>query len=311
VVWPVCLVAAAPQTGAKPAATIRKVAILGKGNNAEVEITASQPLNPETQVVTGPDRLVIDFANAVPGSGLRNVGVDGSEITAVRVGLFRASPPVTRVVVDLKSPQPYQLFPAGNTIIVKLSAGPKTIPASSQPPAAIVGTVEGGTISESAALPPPKPAPRFAVEFRDGNLRIWADKATLAEVLFEVHKCTGADIPIPAGAEQEQVAVKLGPAPARDVLASLLNGSRFNFIMVGSDTDPMQLRAVLLSVRGGPMPQAGNYSPPPPKPFSPVNAGAVGQVQVPPPDPDPDTLPPDINRDEEDPLSPGDTPKQQ
>jgi hypothetical protein len=95
-------------------------------------------------------------------------------------------------------------------------------------------------------------------------LSIWADKVTLAELLNEVHRQTGADIPIPAGAEQELVVANLGPAPAPDVLASLLNGSRFNFIMVGSSENPAQLRSVLLSPKGGTMRQPFPYSPPVP-----------------------------------------------
>jgi hypothetical protein len=291
----VCLVCP-PQAGAKAPGTIRKVAVLGSGSNVEVEITGSEPLIPEAQVVTGPDRLVLDFANAEPGTSLRNVAVSRGEMKAVRVGLFRANPPVTRVVLDLKSPQPYQLFPSGNTIIVKLGAGPaQAAPATSQPAGrGIVGTVVGATVSAPAAPPPVKPTPRVDVEFRDGKLRIWADKATLAEVLFEVHKHTGADIPIPSGAEQEQVATNLGPAPAREVLAALLNGSKFNFIMVGSERDPSQLSSVLLSLRGSPMPQAaGSYSPPP---------ASVAQVNPEPeiPQPQPDQIPPDNQGDNDD-----------
>jgi hypothetical protein len=94
------------------------------------------------------------------------------------------------------------------------------------------------------------------VEFRDGKLSIVSDKATLAQVLFEIHRQTGAEITIPPGADQEQVVANLGPGPAREVLASLLNGSRFNFIMVGSDSDPSQLKSVILSVKGATPPGA-------------------------------------------------------
>ena len=289
----------AAQAGAKVPATIRKVAVLGAGNNVEVEITGNQPLIPETQAVTGPDRLVLDFANTEPGTNLRNVEVSRGEMKAVRVGLFRANPPVTRVVLDLKSPQQYQLFPSGNTVIIKLGASPHAaIPPIQPVSASIIGTVIGGTVSEPVAPPPSaalKPAPKCEVEFRNGNLRIWSDKATLAEVLFEVHKRTGADIPIPAGAEQEEVATSLGPGPARDVLAALLNGSKFNFIMVGSDRDPAQLRSVLLSLRGSPMPQATGSFTPPPAPVAQVNS----EPEV--PQPQPDQIPPDQNEDQDNP----------
>jgi hypothetical protein len=75
-------------------------------------------------------------------------------------------------------------------------------------------------------------------------LRIHADRSTLAEVLFEVQRETQAEIAIPAGAEQEGVVADIGPAPARDVLGTLLNGSHYNFIFVG---DELSLERVILS----------------------------------------------------------------
>ena len=82
--------------------------------------------------------------------------------------------------------------------------------------------------------------------FENGRLRIHADKATLAQVLFEVQRQTQAEIAIPAGAEQEQVVADLGPAPARDVLAALLNGSAYNFVFVGTE---LTLEQVILTRR--------------------------------------------------------------
>jgi hypothetical protein len=84
------------------------------------------------------------------------------------------------------------------------------------------------------------------VTFANGLLRIHSDKATLSQVLFEVQRQTQAEIAIPAGAEQEQVVADLGPASAREVLGSLLNGSRYNFIFVGSE---LNLERVILTRR--------------------------------------------------------------
>ena len=261
----------APGAANKPAVTIQRVAVLGSGNDVELEIAASQAVIPQTQAANGPDRLIIDFPNAVPSSDLRNISVNRGEVRGVRVGLFAKNPPITRVVLDLKTPQPYQLFPSGKTIIVKLSAAAKrNIPVPS--PAAVV-------FRAPAPQPPPaKPAAKVEVNYANGQLSIWADKASLAEVLYEVHRRTGADIPIPAGAEQDQVVTNLGPGPAREVLASLLNGSRFNFIMVGSERDPAQLRSVLLTLKDG-LPAGIIYSSESPAP--------VAQAEPEPVQPDP------------------------
>jgi hypothetical protein len=216
--------------------------VFGVGSNVEVEVIASQPVTPQAQVITGPDRLILDFPNSLPGNKLRNLTVERGELKGVRVGRFSATPPVTRVVLDLKSAQPYQIFPSGKTIIVKLAV-PKG------PAAALVPTSMSATAA--AVQPAAPPPPKVQVSFSNGKLRIWANKASLAEVLAEVRHRTGAELVVPPGAGQEQVVADLGPAPARDVLAALLNGSPFNFVMVGSDRDSSQLRGVFLTLRSG------------------------------------------------------------
>jgi hypothetical protein len=104
------------------------------------------------------------------------------------------------------------------------------------------------------------------VTFRDGLLTIVAQNSTLGDILREVHKRTGATIDAPPNAT-ERVATKVGPGPARDVLASLLNGTAFNYVMVGSTSDPSSLTTVVITAKpaGGPAGQVANntYQPPP------------------------------------------------
>jgi hypothetical protein len=84
------------------------------------------------------------------------------------------------------------------------------------------------------------------VTFENGILRIHAEKATFAQVLSEVQRQTHAEIAIPAGAEQEEVDADLGPAPVLEVLASLLNGTPYNFILVGNE---LSIERVILTRR--------------------------------------------------------------
>src|SRR5215468_3558519 len=101
--------------------SVRSVKVLGAKDTVEVEVQASDRIVPETQVLTGPDRLVIDFPNAVPAGQLRNQSIDRADVKALRVGLFQAKPPVTRVVLDLKSARSYQVFPNGRTVMIKVT----------------------------------------------------------------------------------------------------------------------------------------------------------------------------------------------
>lgn len=237
------------------AATLLRMSLL-KGSGLEVEITASAPVTPKTQVITGPDRLVLDFPNSLPSKEIHNLDVDRGNLTAARVGLFSSNPPVTRVVMDLKSPQAYQVFSSGNTVTVKFSENAASS-ADSDAQQTIVSVEQAGGepgIPANAAPPasqtpavPAQPAPRVEVSFENGLLSIRSNNANLSEVLSEIRRRTGAEIAIPAGAESEQVFTNLGPGSPKEVLGSLLNGSHFNFIVIGSERDPGGVRQVVLT----------------------------------------------------------------
>lgn len=245
--------------------SVRSVKVLGSKDTVEIEVEASDRMVPETRVLTGPDRLVVDFPNATPSNQVRNQSVDRGEVKDVRVGLFQSKPPVTRLVLDLKTARSYQIFPYGRTVMIKVMGDAGAVNASGSNQgygsettgrAGIVAanyTTSREPISMEAQQTP------LRVSYRDGLLGIHANKATLSEVLFAVQQQTGAEISIPAGAEQEKVVAEIEPAPAPEVLARLLNGSKFNFLILSAGDDSRGLGRVLLSYRT----EGGNYTPPP------------------------------------------------
>ena len=239
--------------------SIRAVKILGGKDAVEIEVEASDRIVPQTQVLTGPDRLVVDFSNALPSDQLHSQSVDQGEVKDVRVGLFRSKPPVTRIVLDLKTAQSYQVFPYGRTVIIKVmggkivnaapdtSAGVDDFPPE---PATRPGLVVANyTRRAEPVVPETSAKPILDVSFRNGLLGIKANKVTLSEVLFAVQQRTGAEVSIAAGAEQEKVVADIAPGSAPEVLAQLLNGSRFNFLILSAVNDPRQLDRVILSTR--------------------------------------------------------------
>ena len=237
---------------AQKAVTVESISLVSAAEDFEIEITSSAPITPQSQVIDNPQRLVIDFLQAVPGPHLRNLSVNRGEVKSVRVGLFASHPPVTRVVLDLKGPQSYEVLPSRNKVLVKVgeSGTPMQTAKASLPgePLRPSSTTQPAPV---VAPPPPPPAPKVIVHFQNGLLSITAERASLAEVLAEVQRRTGASIPIPAGADQEQVVAKIGPLPAEAALASMLNGSRFNFILVGSEGNPAALQSVILTPKSG------------------------------------------------------------
>ncbi len=257
------------QTPAASGARVQHVVVRGTGAAMEVEIqTSGGPVEPDTQAITGPDRIVVDFPGALPAAELRALKVNRGALKAVRTGLFFDNPPITRVVLDLAEPQSYRVSTSQNAVVIKLgqvklesaAAGaqaPDAAPTARLQNASLAtgtpfATARVSTAVSNAPLPAavretaPPPKPPLSVTFENGMLRIHAEKATLAQVLFEVQRQTRAEIAIPAGAELEQVAADLGPAPARDVLGALLNGSAYNFIFVGEE---LSLERVILTRR--------------------------------------------------------------
>ncbi len=93
------------------------------------------------------------------------------------------------------------------------------------------------------------PAAPPKVAYQNGLLSISAQNATLGEILREVRKQTGASIDIPQSGANERVVTQLGPGAPRDVLAALLNGTSYNYVMVGSPSDPSTVASVMLSAR--------------------------------------------------------------
>src|SRR5271170_6899011 len=95
------------------------------------------------------------------------------------------------------------------------------------------------------------PAVAPQVSYQNGLLTIVAPNSTLGDILRAVRKQTAADIDVPATAS-ERVVTRLGPGPAREVIAELLNGSRFNYILLGSPQEASALVRVVLVAKTGP-----------------------------------------------------------
>jgi len=276
--------------------SVRSVKVMGTKDIVEIEVESSDRVVPESQVLTGPDRLVIDFPNAVPGNQVRNQSIDRGEVKDVRVGLFQAKPPVTRLVLDLKSARSYQIFPYGRTVMIKVTGGSVSTESAATDygqHASRPGLITANYTSGAEPVRVPAPTP-LQVSYHDGLLGIYANKATLSEVLYAIQQRTGADISIPAGAEQEKVVAEIAPAPAAEAVARLLNGSRFNFLILNSAADPRQLDRVILSTRT----EGSGYVPPPQQPQeedATVDEPPVLATTPPPPEDAPVPAPPPDN----------------
>ncbi|MGH9511612.1 MAG: hypothetical protein ACRD2U_05700 [Terriglobales bacterium] len=105
------------------------------------------------------------------------------------------------------------------------------------------------------------PAIAPQVSFRGGELTIVARNSSLGAILQQVQSQTGASMDMP-GSPADRVVGQFGPGPAREVLASLLNGSHYNYVLLGSPQNPSVLnRVVLLAKSSAPASQTATNSP--------------------------------------------------
>src|ERR1039458_2080223 len=80
--------------------TVEHVLVRSSGDAMEVEIrTSASPVSPNTQALTGPDRIVVDFPGMLPSAELRALKVNRGALKSIRSGLFFNNPPITRIVL--------------------------------------------------------------------------------------------------------------------------------------------------------------------------------------------------------------------
>lgn len=246
--------------------SVRKVSVVST-SPFQLQIQTSAAVTPQTQLIAGRERLVIDIPGAVPATELRGFAINRAEVKGVRVSLFSAQPPVTRIVVDLNQPQWYRVAPNGAGVLVSLGTDSGSAAAGGGGDAApTVGWVSAKSSAASFTsnrdpfvvagkknagrnLPARPSGP--SVQFANGLLTIHGGGGSLSDILFQIQKQTGAEIAIPSGTEQDRVGADFGPGPASEVLGQLLNGAGLNFVVVGSAADPKILRSVLLTRKSG------------------------------------------------------------
>ncbi len=120
------------------------------------------------------------------------------------------------------------------------------------------------------APPPPPPTPEQMpsvapeVIYQGGMLTIKAPNSTMNDVLSAVRRVTGATIEKPPVGGSDRVVAQLGPGQPKDVLEALFNGSRYDYIILGSMTRPGGVDRVILTAKanaGGGQPAVANNQP--------------------------------------------------
>jgi type IV pilus assembly protein PilQ len=119
-----------------------------------VTLTGSGPMAYTTLELTNPQRLVIDLKSTVSRLERNQVSVDHGGVLRVRAGQFRRSPePVSRVVVDLDGPLPYQIEAEGDNLRIAFGSSPG--PASAEVASSTAPAVPDANLQPMAATSAP------------------------------------------------------------------------------------------------------------------------------------------------------------
>jgi AMIN domain len=122
-------------------AQIKNVGVSPDGNEFRIEVELSSPVSPKIIPLEKPDRLIVDFPDVSPKEQLEQFAINKNGVKRIRVGLNRAIPPITRMVIDLDSARPFSVQILGNKFILRILPLPS-----------VAGST-GGEKTEPAPLP--------------------------------------------------------------------------------------------------------------------------------------------------------------
>jgi len=78
-----------------------------------VDVEFSRPTDVQASFLTGPPRLVLDFASTIYDEATKRIPVKVGGVREIRVGQFQREPPTVRVVVELKQTLNYRVLREG------------------------------------------------------------------------------------------------------------------------------------------------------------------------------------------------------
>jgi len=172
-----------------------------------------------------PGQRPIQTIRPVPGSGSR------PQIQPTRRAPQQANMPVPQPTpfVPRPTPMPQQQAQQQAPAVAPPQPTPAPTPVSLEP-------------IKPSAMPPVPPQ----VTYRDNLLTVQAVNSTLGSLLTAIRNKTGIQF---EGAENagERVAVSIGPAPEGEVLASIFNGSGFDYVAIAREDDPNIVQRVIIT----------------------------------------------------------------
>jgi len=94
------------------------------------------------------------------------------------------------------------------------------------------------------------------VTYSGGQLKVVGHGARLGQILETIKALTGITLEVPQESADNQIFDDVGPAPARQALMQLLDGTRLNYVMLGSSDNPERVKGLILTAQASMTPAA-------------------------------------------------------
>ncbi len=101
-----------------------RVDVVRGGDDIRIEMKSSGTLAPKVETLDTPARVVVELPATVMATGQSHIAVGTADVKGVRIGTDGATPPTTRVVVDLNQACTYDLTPGpAGKVVLTLHSG--------------------------------------------------------------------------------------------------------------------------------------------------------------------------------------------
>ena len=166
---PTVTAAAEPRPAAAPSRSLRSVVAARSGEGVVVELRGDAALQGEPFTLDNPPRVAVDLRGVVNHERQHLFAVNSGLVSQVRVAQFQTTPePITRVVVDLKSPAAFEfnVTDSGAVLAVAASAEERAVVAEASGTIEIqhgaAAAAESGAVSSALFEMPAEPQPAVA-----------------------------------------------------------------------------------------------------------------------------------------------------
>ena len=132
--------------------TVRSVRARNQQGGFAVDIRTTAPTRYETLILENPDRLVLDVPGGILQGRARKLTVENDWVSSVRIAQFKADPPVTRVVLDMKKVVPHRVEETDTGLRIVLAHRPNGESAitAKKPAKAAGASAQDSTATETA-----------------------------------------------------------------------------------------------------------------------------------------------------------------